>query len=217
MPNGVTIRDNAVLLNLYQLGVAVKDTPNMLRVVGSYMMDSIAKTFRDEGSPAGSWPELAESTKKHKGYTAGHKLLILSGRLFGSIIPAVDGNAVRIDTGLVYAAVHQWGSLDRQGGSVGAQARLADRAVHVDEFDYLRVQKFRRYGLDQRADKNGKMRGVRVRAQGPANRIKVHVGAHDRHQNIPARPYLVFRPEDEGNIENAIGNWVMAGMKAARA
>jgi len=152
---GVVIKtDNrTVLAGLDEARIAVADVPLMLRVAGELMRASIARTFRDQGSPAGSWPKLAASTLKKKAYTSGHKLLILSGRLFGSISYQVSGNALNIGTNLVYAAVQQFGSADRVGGSIGAQARIAGRAA-----------------------KNG------------------------RHQNIPARPYLVFRPEDPARI-----------------
>jgi phage virion morphogenesis protein len=196
----ITIREDQMLIALGQLGVAVNDVPDMLRIVGAYMLGSVAKTFRNEGSPAGSWPALADSTKKRKGYTAGHKLLILSGRLFGSIQAVVMGKTLSIGTGLVYAAVHQWGSLDRKGGSVGAQAKIEGRGVHVDAYSYMRV-----------IQKENKAKGLR------RIRLQTKVAAHDRHQNIPARPYLVFRPEDPSNVELAIAGWIRSKAPAVKA
>jgi phage virion morphogenesis protein len=154
MAGFVVKTDNqTVLAGLDETRAAVADYGAMLSIAGELMRGSVAKTFRAEGSPAGSWPRLAASTMKKKGYTAGHKLLILSGRLFGSISYVVSGNTLTVGTNVVYAGVHQYGSADRRGGSIGPQAKLKDRA-----------------------DKRG------------------------RHQNIPARPFLVFRPEDPGRI-----------------
>ena len=206
----ITVSQEEVLINLDMLQSAIADVPDMLAIIGQHMLNSVARTFRDQGSPAGIWPELAESTKKKKGYTAAHKLLIMRGLLFGSIKYQVSGGSVFIGSPLSYARVHQYGSLDRLGGSTGPQAKIAGRGVNVPAHDYLKLQTFRRYGKDVR---NG--RTVRVRAQGPANRIKVSVAEHERHQNIPARPYLVFRPEDPSNIELAIAGYVLA--KAPRA
>jgi phage virion morphogenesis protein len=187
----IKVRNEEVLINLDTLVSAIKDVPDMLAVIGAYMLGSVARTFRDQGSPAGVWPELAESTKKKKGYTAGHKLLIMSGLLFGSIKYKVSGRSVTIGTPLKYGPVHQYGSLDRMGGSIGAQAKIDGRSVHVDDFRRMRT-------LQKENKKKGERR----------IRVEQKVSGHDRHQNIPARPYLVFRPEDPSNIELAVAGYV---------
>jgi len=165
----VKVDNREVLVGLDETKVALGDVPLMLRVAGELMRASIARTFRDEGSPAGSWPRLAASTMKKKGYTTGHKLLILSGRLFGSISYQVNGNTLTIGTNLVYAAVQQFGSADRRGGSIGPQAKIAGRAAKT---------------------KSGR----------------------GRFQNIPARPYLVFRPEDPQNIASGFEAYLAGKM-----
>jgi phage virion morphogenesis protein len=161
----VKVDNSEVLVGLDETKVAVSDVPLMLRVAGELMRASIARTFRDEGSPAGSWPRLAASTMKKKGYTTGHKLLILSGRLFGSISYQVTGNTLTIGTNRVYAAVQQFGSADRRGGSIGPQAKIAGRETKRGRF-----------------------------------------------QNIPARPYLVFRPEDPKNIASGFEAYLAGKM-----
>jgi phage gpG-like protein len=203
---GVTVQvdERAVQVSLGDLRAAVTDYPALLRIAGNLMRASVARTFRDEGSPAGSWPRLALSTLKNKRYTAGHKLLILSGRLFGSITYLVAGNLLTIGTNVVYAAVQNFGSADRSGGSIGAQAKIAGRGVKVSAHDALRVVPFRKYGNDLRMGKDGKGHSVRVRAQGPDAATRYGVKAHTRHQNIPARRFLVFRPEDPSNIASGM-------------
>ena len=53
-----------------------------------------------------------------------------------------------------------------------------------------------------------------MRRVGPSERGVAKIGAHDRHQNIPARPYLVFRPEDPARIQEMTDAWIR---KSARA
>ena len=199
MPTTVTIREDQVLITLDKLSRAVANTPDMLRIVGAYMRQSIAKTFRDEGSPAGSWPDLAPSTMKRKGYGPGHRLLILSGRLLGSISYAVEGNTVRIGTGLVYARVQFQGSADRQGSQAGGGPKTDDNRVQVSAYRYLRTI--------QKENKKRNERRIRVTTA---------VSAHERHQNLPARNALVFRPEDEGNILSAIDGYIAAQWKVTQ-
>ncbi len=207
----ITIRQHELMISLGQLGAAVSDVPDMLRIIGAYMMGSVARTFRDEGSPSGSWPALAASTKKKKGYTAGHKLLIMSGRLFGSIQSQVQGDRLTIGTNLVYAAVHQYGSRDRLGGSIGAQAKIPGRGVNVRQ--HFHSGRFRQFGTRTITDEFGDDENVRTRYQGPAQGMPI--SAHTRHQNIPARPYLVFRPEDPTNIELALESHIGARVSKA--
>ena len=212
----ITVNDGQAIIALGQAQAAVSDRDAILNVVGELQRASIARTFRDEGSPAGSWPALAASTLRKKGYTAGHKLLILSGRLFNSITYAVSVGVLTIGTNVIYAAVQQFGSADRGGGE-GPQARIPGRSVRVSSYDALRVISFRQYGTDERTDKNGVKRTLHVRAQGADSASRYTVGEHDRFQNIPGRPYLVIRPEDPARWEAGIDAWFGQRMKAATA
>ncbi len=224
----VTINQDQLLITLGQVQTSVRDKNGILRVIGELMRASIARTFRDEGSPAGSWPALAASTLKKKGYTAGHKLLIMSGRLFNSIGYQVSGGVLTVGTNVAYAAVHQFGSADRSGGSVGAQARIAGRSVGVGMHDYSRLRDLyytRREAIGRdgkkymvptpmtkgdhiAVDKNGRRRKVKAAFQGPKQLISGTVRGHDRFQNIPARPYLVFRPEDPARFVSGIDAYI---------
>jgi phage virion morphogenesis protein len=194
MPATVIVDQQQVLFGLGQFKAEVSDRTALLRIVGELMRTSIARTFREEGSPAGSWPQLAASTKKKKGYTTGHKLLILSGRLFGSFTYVTSGDTLTIGTDVPYAEVHQLGSRDYMGGAAGP--RTAAQMSVVGPYAGLRRTPFRRYGKEKRVGKDGKTRTVRVREQGPDNAKRFQVKEHNRRQNIPARPFLVFRPED---------------------
>ena len=198
MAVSVQVDDKRVQVGLGDLRAGVTDYRGLLEAANLVMMASRKQTFDEEGSPAGSWPKFALSTMKRKGFTM-HKLLQLSGTLFASINGVISGNTLTIGTAMKYAGVHQYGSADRSGGSIGAQARIAGRGVSVSAHDALRVVPFKRYGRDVRGGRN-----VRVRAQGPSQATKYGVRAHTRFQNIPARPYLVFRPEDPRNIASGM-------------
>jgi phage virion morphogenesis protein len=198
MPSAIVVDKEEVQLALGQFGATLSDRDSLLRICGELMRTSIARTFREEGSPAGSWPELAASTRKKKGYTSGHKLLILSGRLFNSITYVIAAGVLTIGTDVVYAAVQQLGSRDYAAGPRTLAQHQAKAAI--GPYAGLRRTPFRRYGQDSRLGKDGKTRTVRVRAQGPDNAKRFQVSAHSRHQNIPPRPFLVFRPEDPNRM-----------------
>jgi phage gpG-like protein len=209
MPVTAKVDEGTVRIGLGELRAAVTDVRPLLNVAGELMRASIARTFRDEGSPAGSWPKLALSTLRKKGYTTGHKLLIMTGRLFGSIsYDTSEGNTLTIGTNLVYARVHQFGSADYRGGFTGpltAEQHAAHEAERVDvgAHESTRMAK-QRYGTTLRQDKKGRTMKVRVKIAGPLHQTTHQVSAHTRHQNIPPRPYLVFRPEDPGRIAEGI-------------
>jgi phage virion morphogenesis protein len=125
----------------------------LLKIAGAVMLGSIAKTFREQGSPAGSWPPLAPSTLKRGKGGIGRKILIQSGRLKSSITYNVNEAAKRVEIGsnVIYAGIQQ------RGGMTG--------------------------------------RGHKTK--------------------IPARPYLVFRPEDPQRITSAMEAYIRAQAKGA--
>jgi phage virion morphogenesis protein len=146
MADGITIRvnDQDFRAKLNTFGQRISPPP-LLRIIGAYMLGSIDKTFREGGSPAGSWAPWAKSTvKRYAKKGGGRKLLISSARLKNSQTYRIEGNSVFIGSNLVYAAIHQL------GGKAG----------------------------------------------------------RNRAATIPARPYLVFRPEDPQNIVQALQTYI---------
>ena len=212
------VDNRQVRIGIGELRAGIADRSAMLNIAGVLMRASVARTFREEGSPAGSWPRLALSTLKNKKYKAGHKLLILSGRLFSSINYAVAGDTLIIGTNVVYARVHQLGSADRSGGSIGAQARIGDRAIRVPEHSFAHTYRAKsgdKYGTIKRQTPEGfPIKGKRRKLISGISVRNVTVGAHMRHQNIPARPFLVIRPEDPQRIVSGIEAYL--GGKAIR-
>lgn len=232
----VQVDDRHALIALAQFRMGIRENEELLRELGAAMYVSVRRTFRDQGSPEGSWAPLALSTIRSnpRVYGPGHKLLILSGRLLNSITYRVMTGAVEIGSNLVYAAVQNFGSRDR---SFGIGPRTAEQeAERVKVPEHMRLQSkiagYRQYV--ERASLSRKVEGPaaegrrapRIRVIGPANlhrqavkRIgplhQVRVRAHERHQNIPARPFAVFRPEDPERLRGITVRYVNARAQQA--
>jgi phage virion morphogenesis protein len=166
---GFKINDKELQIGLKRFASQLSPEP-LLKIAGEVMRGSIERTFREQGSPAGSWPPLAASTlKRAKGGTA-RKMLIQSGRLKNSINYQVAGNTLTIGTNLKYAAIHQFGGVAGRK-SPSHRRRLA----HL---------------IDQQFGFHGPMKW--------------------RRPVIPARPYVVFRPEDPQRIAAAMDRYIDA-------
>jgi phage virion morphogenesis protein len=207
--NVVQIDDSRVrvALNKFRLSLEQKDdlagNGGLMRQIGAAMLVSIRRTFREQGSPANSWMPLAPSTIKSdpKKYSLGHLLLIDHGTLLNSITyePTSPGSVV-IGTNLKYAAVHQFGSRDRGAAGLGPRTKAMQEAtVNVAQHGFARLSA----SLGK-----GRLGGRSMNVRGPRNRIRGIVSAHTRRQNIPARPYLVFRPEDPERILHLVQSFV---------
>jgi phage virion morphogenesis protein len=196
-----------VALGKFRLSLAQKD--DLMFQIGAAMLVSVRRTFREQGSPARSWMPLAPSTIKSdpKKYGTGHQLLIDSGHLLASIGFKPGPNSVTIGTNLVYAAVHQFGSRDRAGIGAGPRTKaMQDATVNVKEHSYARLSA---------ALGKGKLGNRSLNIRGPRNQVKINVAGHTRHQNIPARPYLVFRPEDPQRIQGLVNGYIRRARSAA--
>jgi len=199
-----------VQVALGKFRLALQQKGELMQQIGMYMLGSIRRTFREQGSPANSWMPLAPSTIKSdpKRYGAGHKLLINTGTLLNSIgISQADPDSVSIGTNVKYAAVHQFGSRDR--GSIGLGPRTAAMqaaTVNVRQHGFARLS---------RSLGKGRLGNRVMNIRGPRNQIHGTVSAHGRHQNIPARPYMVFRPEDPQRIQSLVNGYIRRAEAAA--
>jgi phage virion morphogenesis protein len=157
MSGPVTIKVNSQKLEVALRNFTENIKPeSLLKIAGGVMRSSIEQTFRDQGSPAGSWPPLAASTiRRDRTAGVGRKILIRSGRLKNSVTSAqaqmINGKTLVIGSNLIYAGIQQL------GGSAGRK--------HAAK--------------------------------------------------IPARPYLVFRPEDPQRITEALQAFIDARAKGA--
>jgi len=211
----IQIDDSNVRVALGKFRLALAQKGDLMQEIGTAMLVSIRRTFREQGSPANSWMPLAPSTIKSnpKKYGSGHKLLIDTGRLLNSIgISQTSPDSVTLGTNVKYAAVHQFGSRDRGAVGIGPRTKEMQSAT----------ANVRQHGFARLSSSLGKGRlGNRVRnIRGPRNQIHGVVSAHTRHQNIPARPYLVFRPEDPRRIQGLVNGFIrrakaQAGLEGA--
>jgi phage virion morphogenesis protein len=187
----VKVDASRVTVSLQNFVLSLSAKEQLLRNIGLLMMGSVRQTFRDQGSPSGSWPPLSAASRSWRKYSSGHKLLINTGLLLNSINFAAQGNSVVIGTNLSYAGVHQFGF---------------DGTQSVKPYAYVRRQQsrdqFRKVAI---TDKRGRSR--RVTRKVSSGIATVSVRAFSRHIHIPARPFLVFRPEDPARIQSATEIW----------
>jgi len=171
----ITVNDKALQISLKNFSARITPEP-LLKIAGEVMRGSIERTFREQGSPAGSWAPLAASTLKRGKGGAGRLKLIQSARLKNSLTPEqggqkIVGNSLIIGTNLVYARIQQ------EGGFAGRREPSNRRKLghHIDQ----QIGGF----------------------HGPMN---------FRRPFIPARPYLVFRPEDPQRMTDAMERYIDA-------
>jgi phage virion morphogenesis protein len=206
----VQVDSSRATVALGKFRLSLEQNAELMQEIGASQLLSVRRTFREQGSPAGSWMPLAPSTirRNPKLYGAGHKLLILSGRLLNSIsVKQERPGEVIIGTNLVYAAVHQFGSRDRSFGAGPRTAAEEAATVNMPARSYYRMSAELGTGHLAHAGKR--------RIQGPRNATRVNARAHTRHQNIPPRPYLVFRPEDPQRIAGIVQRYVAAAAQKA--
>jgi phage virion morphogenesis protein len=188
-----------VTVTLQQFALSLSGKDELMNIIGLLMMRSVRQTFRDQGSPAGSWPPLSPNSLKWRKYSSGHKLLINTGLLLNSITFAAQGDTVVIGTGLSYAGVQQFGF---------------DGTQSVKPYSYIRRQSSRdEFRKEAITNKLGHRQTVKRKVS--SGIATVNVRAFSRHIRIPARPYLVFRPEDPARIQQATETWI--GQSARQA
>jgi phage gpG-like protein len=168
----ITVNDKALQISLKNFSARIQPPP-LLKIAGEVMRGSIERTFREQGSPAGSWAPLAASTLKRGKGGVGRKILIQRGMLKNSMTYQVSGNVLTIGSNLVYSRIQQ------EGGFAGRREPSSRRKLgqHIDQ----------------------------------------HFGVHGpmrwRRPFIPARPYLVFRPEDPQRMTDAMQRYIDAVAK----
>lgn len=203
MAESIKVDDSRLVVALGKFQGSLAQNEELMRQIGQSELVSIRRNFRDEGVPAGSWPRLAPSTEKR--YGSGHRLLIRSGRLQNSIHADAEPNRVTIGTNLRYARVQQLGSKDY---GFGARTLAQSAAtIGIAGYHYHRVAPELGTGHLPHAG--------RRRIQGPRNASVVNVRKHARHQNIPPRPYIVFRPEDAPRIRGIVERYIAQAKKSA--
>lgn len=186
-----------VALGQFKLSLGARE--QLMRIIGIGQLQSVRQTFREGGSPSGSWAPLSAASRSWRRYSTGHKLLIDTGLLLNSITFAVQGSAVVVGTGLRYAGIQQYGF---------------DGDQSVKPYSYTRRQRSRdTYGSQRITNKLGRSQTVRRKTS--SGIVTVNVRAFTRHIRIPARPFLVFRPEDPARIQAEVEEYVKASAAQA--
>ena len=211
MSEVVAINKDGAVIALNKLQVSLQHREEMYRAMGAAMLVSIRRTFREQGSPAGSWVPLSPNTvaRNPKKYGSGHKLLIDRGILLNSITFSVTSSGVSIGTNVAYAAVQNYGSRDLVAPAVGIGpfSRDSSGAVRVAAGRGTRTGRSLGKGKVKIVGKDGKERTVNKLIIGPRPGSSFDVAAHTRNQNIPARPFMVFRPEDPERLGQIAKQW----------
>jgi phage gpG-like protein len=191
-PSSVTVS-----LNRFKLSLGERE--QLMQIIGLGQLKSIRQTFRDGGSPSGSWPPLSAASRSWRKYSTGHLLMILTGRLLNSITPVVTGNSVVIGTNVIYA---------------GPLFMGFDGDQNVRPYSYTRRQRSRdTFGRDQITNKLGRSQSVRRKTSSGISAVNVR--AFTRHIHIPARNPLVFRPEDPARIQSEVEEFISTSAKQA--
>ena len=193
---------SSVVISLRSFALSLSAKEQLLRIIGLGQLKSVRQTFAESGSPSGSWAPLSPVSlqwRKYKNGGEGHRLLIDKGLLLNSITFSVQGNSVIIGTALSYAGVHQHGF---------------DGTQTVKPYSYTRRQRSRDTFVRQQITN---MLGHRqtVKRKTSSGIATVNVRGFSRHIHIPARPYLVFRPEDPARIQQEAMIYVAKAAKQA--
>lgn len=187
----VKVDAGRVSVALTQFRLSLDQKTELMETIGAGQLVSIRRTFSDEGP---GWPPLSPVSMRWKKYSAGHKLLIDRGRLINSINAQASGDQVTIGTNVKYAPVHQF-------GFSGSQS--------VAPYEYSRGVKSRNvFQKSKITNKVGREKTVTRKLSSGVG--FVHVGGFTRKIKIPARPFLVFRPEDPARIAEQVKTFVVA-------
>lgn len=185
MQLSVTVNDQSVRVSLASVEKALRNPQPLLKIGGQVMRSSIVQTFRGQGSPDGSWAPLAASTRLRGKGGAGRKILIQSGRLESSI---TDDSQYQISGNTLTIGTNLVYARIQQEGGFAGRSTPANRTLKHE------IRK--------------EARGV----QGPRNRFGYF---SFRRPYIPARPYLVVRPEDPQKIAAAMERYLATQVPGA--
>lgn len=115
--------DSVAAINAYldTLAQALGATGPLLEAVGAVVESQTRRRIaaEKEGPNGEPWPEW--SARHAKTRHRGHRLLESEGLLLDSIHYELRGDAVEVGSGLVYAAIHQFGG--EEAGQPGLPAR----------------------------------------------------------------------------------------------
>jgi len=162
------------------------DARKPLKVIGLYMMRSIAKNFAEGGRPE-KWQQSLSAK------LTGKRTLIQSAQLKNSITFKATTRKLSIGTNKIYAKVQQF------GGTIKPKSKKALTVpIHADAVG-MRASDFQNTFV-----KKGIIFMKRGENAVPLFALKKSV-------KIPARPFLLFQQEDVDFINKRLGQWFLEG------
>lgn len=171
---------------LSKLVARVEDTTALAKVTGEVMQGSIERTFDEEGSPRGSWRRLHASTLGVQFAKGGKKVFRKDGRNTAGFLAFAKGKQIltgpeaRLRRSITYTPT----SIVAGVAQVLIGSNLAYSAIH-------------QFGGVIKAKTS---KGLRFPISTPTGLQWIT----RKSVSIPARPYLVFRPEDPQRLKEAV-------------
>jgi phage virion morphogenesis protein len=105
----ISFNDGELQGALARLAEGAADTSPLMRVIGDYGVDSTRRRMIDQHAPDGTaWAALNPAYAELKG--SGYDILYASGALRGSMTYLAATSEVSWGSGMIYAAVHQFGA-----------------------------------------------------------------------------------------------------------
>lgn len=118
----ITVNDRELSQVLRRLARLGGEPGRFLNPIGEKLMGSTRERARREVSPDFTpWPELTPAYAAKK--RGGTHMLRDSGILMISLTREVEGDTLRVGTGEIYAAIHQFGGQAGRGRKVTMPAR----------------------------------------------------------------------------------------------
>lgn len=200
--------------HIREQGVRAGDLQPALSLFGAYMLRSTQKNFDAagrQGGRRGVWPPLSERTKQQRRQGTGALLDLAlqakplqdTGRLKSSITFDARSHVVEIGTNVEYAPDHQ------QGGNFGGELkRVAVVQVPAHTRPATPV------AAHTRTTAGGKTVSVGAHVR-PAHAVRAY--EFSQTTVTPARPFLVFQPNDLDVGLRTTTAYLRGGLPAAQA
>lgn len=181
----------AVVGRLGRLASRITDPGPILREFGDYMVNtSVRQNFEAEGRPT-PWPRSAWSAQRQQNRSGGAGLV-------GSIAAQVTGRKLEVGSPLKYAAQRQYGGELKPTSSRALAVPMPDVPASMDRPRRWGNRLFRLPA--DRSDPNS--RGL-LAVDGPGGEPRVVFALRARVRQ-PARPFLLWHPEDLAWISRAV-------------
>jgi phage gpG-like protein len=196
----ISVKDAQAQARLAGLKTRIGDQRAIGRIMGECMRDSIEQTFAAEGSPAGSWRRVhastlgvqygRRSTKTKFAAKRAKKQFTLRGLNTAGFLRFAAKKLILQDTGRLKNSIAYRPASSPQG---------ATQLIIGSNLIYARIHQL-----------GGIIRPRTAKAlRFPISTPQGIQWITKKSVTIPARPYLVFRPDDPAKISEAVTNFLV--------